>query len=162
MVGLKCALWLTVVIVSCGGEETSRADNGVGHLPVYLPEPLRMIAEKAAKGEEIKADDLPQELHELLADIEAVCELDRNVHQLQASGTPSGMPSGMPSRTGRGLLTSLHWLTNSPFAFYTGSGTLSSTQSLTILGRIINSALRLDYGPVRSQGATTMMPEGRQ
>lgn len=97
-------------------------------------------------------------MRELIADIEAVCELDRNLHQqMEATRTPTRTST----RTGKGLLASLHWLTNSPFAFYTGSGTLSSTQSLTILGRIINKALRIDYGPVRSQGATTMMPEER-
>ncbi|RZF38120.1 hypothetical protein LSTR_LSTR005481 [Laodelphax striatellus] len=94
------------------------------------------------RGRSLLNDDLqqlqPDKLDELILDIALLCDLDK-----QANTT----------REGRGMLSRLSFLTGMHFgSIFSGSGTIAATQSLHILGRIINSALSVSYGPARPEG----------
>ncbi|XP_075210529.1 uncharacterized protein LOC142317867 [Lycorma delicatula] len=89
------------------------------------------ISDVLQKGQHFVQQDLVSEIKKLMAEVQVLPDLDKvNI-----------------SRESRGLLDKLTFLTGLHFgSIFQGTGTVAATQSLSLLGRFINSALSLSYG----------------
>lgn len=93
---------------------------------------------------ETDTEEVPPELLELYRDVELMYAIENsNVTE---------------TREGRGLLSKLSFLTGLKLgSLLTSSGTLAASQSIRVLGKVMNAALSVSYGP--SYEYPTVVPE---